>query len=57
MKKEIPRAWSFVIVAAVYVLAAGAGVGIYVLLPLPVWAALLIADVGATAVTFLFSLI
>lgn len=57
MKKEIPRAWSFVIVAAVYVLAAGAGVGIYALLPLPVWAALLIADVGATAVTFLFSLI
>ncbi len=57
MKKEIPRSWSYVILAAVYLLAGGAGVGLYVLLPLPMWAALLLADVGATVVTFAFSLI
>ncbi len=51
------RAVSFAVLAAVYVLAGGAGVAIYLFLPLPVWLALLIADVAATLITFVFSLI
>ena len=51
------RAASFLIVAIVYILAAAAGVGIYLVLPLEPWAALLIADIGATVVTFFFSVV
>ena len=51
------RAASFVIVAIVYILATAAGVGIYLALPLDPWAALLIADIGATVVTFFFSVV
>ena len=47
--------------AIVYVLAALEGVGVYYVFthiwPVPFWAALLIADVAATVLTFLFSLI
>ncbi len=51
------RAASFAVLAAVYALAGGAGFTIYWFLPLPVWAALLIADVAATLIVFAFSLI
>ena len=53
------RALSFIIIAIVYILAAGAGIGIYIALNthLPFWLNLLIADVAATVVTFAFSLI
>ncbi len=49
------RAASFAVVAAVYLLAAAVGAGIFLALPLPVWSALLIADMGATVFVFLFS--
>lgn len=52
------RALSFVIVALVYVVAAACGVVSYVYIPLPLfWLKLLVADVIATVVTFVFSLI
>ena len=49
------RTRSFEIIAAVYVLAAAAGVVLYKLLPYAYWMNLLLADIGATAVVFLFS--
>ena len=51
------RTWSFVIVTAVYVLAAVAGILLYRALPFSWWMNLLIADVAATVLTFVFSLI
>ncbi len=57
MKILESRAWSYVILLAVYLLAGAAGVLCYLALPLPFWLALLIADVVSTVVTFLFSLI
>ena len=57
MKLKESRALSFVAVAVVYVIAALAGVAIYRALSLPFWLALLVADIGATVVTFIFSLI
>lgn len=48
---------SFLIVAAVYILATAAGIITYNALALEWWLALLIADAVATAVTFIFSLI
>ena len=51
------RAWSFAIIGIVYLIAAAIGIGVYILLPLPSWASLLIADVVATIVTFVFSII
>ena len=52
------RKWSFWAVSAVYVLATAVGVGVYLLLnSLPWWLSLLIADVAATVVTFVFSVI
>jgi steroid 5-alpha reductase family enzyme len=57
MKIKESRALSFTAVAIVYIIAALAGVAIYRALSLPFWLALLIADVGATVVTFIFSLI
>ena len=51
------RSASFLVVGLVYVLATVVGVLIYNVLEQPWWIALLIADVIATVVTFLFSLI
>lgn len=51
------RAVSFAVIAAVYILVAAVGVITYRSLELSWWLALLIADVVATAVTFLFSVI
>lgn len=51
------RAAGYAIIAAVYALAATAGILIYRALPLDFWLALLIADVAATAVVFVFSVI
>lgn len=51
------RTLSFVIVAAVYLLAAVAGILIYRWLPWAWWLNLLVADAAATVLTFIFSLI
>ena len=51
------RAASFVAVTAVYLIAATVGIVTYRLTDAPWWCALLIADVFATVVTFIFSLI
>lgn len=56
-KLKESRAASFVSVAIVYVIACVAGIMTYNLSELPWWLSLLIADVVATAVTFIFSLI
>lgn len=58
MKIKDNRVLSFIIVAVVYAVATLCGVLIYLALPISsVWLKLLIADVAATAVTFIFSLI
>ena len=59
MKTGFSRRSSFIIVGAVYILAAAVGVGVYLLLPelWGFWLRLLIADVAATVTTFIFSLI
>lgn len=51
------RAISFVIVTLVYLIATAVGVVSYVYLPFAPWLSLLLADIIATAVTFIFSLI
>ena len=51
------RTASFLIVAAVYIIAAVVGIIVYRALDLEMWLALLIADVIATVVTFIFSVI
>jgi len=51
------RAASFIIVALVYVIATAVGIVTYNVLDLSWWLSLLIADVVATAVTFIFSVI
>ena len=51
------RALSFLAILTVYVIAAVLGIVIYQALDLPWWIALLIADVAATIITFIFSLI
>lgn len=51
------RAASFLAVSAVYILATGVGIFVYRALSLDWWLALLVADVAATVVTFLFSLL
>lgn len=51
------RMMSFIVIALVYLLAAVVGVGVYQALNLSWWLALLIADVVATVITFIFSLI
>ncbi len=51
------RALSFIAVAIVYVIATVVGVEIYSMIELDWWIALLLADVAATVVTFIFSLI
>lgn len=49
------RTASFVIVTLVYVLATVAGIVIYRALPFDWWLNLLIADIAATVLTFVFS--
>ena len=51
------RPASFVAVALVYILAAAVGVCVYSKLTFDWWLSLLIADVAATVVTFIFSLV
>ncbi|MBQ4561304.1 MAG: DUF1295 domain-containing protein [Clostridia bacterium] len=51
------RTASFVAVALVYILAAAVGVCVYSKLTFDWWLSLLIADVAATVVTFIFSLV
>lgn len=55
MKKS--RFWSFVLVTAVYILAIASGVAAYIWLPYSMPVNLFLADVIATAVTFIFSVI
>ena len=58
MKKlKSSRAASFAAIAAVYLIAAAVGVIVYKKLTLDWWLSLLIADVAATVVTFIFSVI
>lgn len=57
MSPKENRAFSFLIIAMVYLLAAAAGIGVFAVLPLDTWLSLLIADVAATFVVFLFSVI
>lgn len=54
---EIKRSASYWILSAVYLLAAAAGIACYAILPFPMWLRLLLADVLATVITFLFSLL
>ena len=51
------RAASFVAVALVYIIATVVGIAVYRMLDLSWWLSLLIADVAATVVTFIFSVI
>ncbi len=51
------RAASFVAVTLVYIIATVVGIAVYRMLDLPWWLSLLIADVAATVVTFIFSVI
>lgn len=58
MKKlKESRAASFVAIFIIYVAATAAGVAVYRFVPLDFWARLLLADVGATVFTFVFSLV
>ena len=51
------RAFSFIIVLLVYLLATASGVLSYLYLPFDFWLNLLLADIVATTVTFLFSVV
>lgn len=51
------RAASFIVVTLVYIIATAVGIALYRVLDLPWWLSLLIADVAATVVTFIFSVI
>lgn len=51
------RSLSFIIILFVYILASGLGVVCYNLLPFDFWLSLLISDVLATIIVFIFSLI
>ena len=51
------RTLSFIILTLVYVVASAVGVAVYACLPFDFWLNLLIADIVATVVTFVFSLI
>ncbi len=51
------RVASFVVVTLVYIIAAAVGIAVYRMLDFPWWLSLLIADVAATVVTFIFSVI
>jgi steroid 5-alpha reductase family enzyme len=56
-EKKHGRALGYGVILSVYILATVIGIGIYRRLDLPWWQSLLIADVAATAVTFVFSVI
>ena len=49
------RAFAFFIVTLAYIVAIAAGVAVYVLLPFAFWLNLLLADIAATIVVFIFS--
>lgn len=49
--------WSFVIVTVVYAIATACGIVSYIYLPFDFWLNLLLADIIATVITFIFSLI
>ncbi len=51
------RAASFAAVALVYIIAAAVGIAVYLMLDMPWWLSLLVADAVATVVTFIFSVI
>lgn len=51
------RILSFVIISVVYILAAAIGIAVYVSLAYDWWLNLLIADIVATVITFIFSLV
>lgn len=51
------RAASFIVVALIYIFAAGIGIAVYQMLAFDWWLNLLIADIIATIITFAFSLI
>lgn len=51
------RSTSFIIVTAIYILAAAVGFGVYFAISCAVWLKLLVADCVATIVTFIFSLV
>lgn len=51
------RSVSFVIITLIYILAAWGGIALYRALPYSMWLRLLIADVFATVITFVFSVL
>lgn len=51
------RAVSYIIVSIVYILATLAGWAVYAFLPFSFWINLLLADIAATVVTFIFSVV
>lgn len=57
MKLKESRGLSFILIVIVYLLALAAGIGVYVACPFALWAKLLLADIAATVVTFIFSLL
>ncbi len=57
MAKNIKRSWSYLIIALVYAVATAVGLLVFNALTLDFWLSLLIADIAATAVTFIFSVI
>ncbi|MBR2970968.1 MAG: DUF1295 domain-containing protein [Clostridia bacterium] len=57
MKLLNSRAFSFLLIALIYIVAGAAGIISYVYLPFEPWLSLLVADIIATVVTFIFSVI
>ncbi len=57
MKLKSSRAASFAVITVVYILASVVGIAVYKALPYQMWLNLLIADVAATAATFVFSVL
>ncbi len=56
-KLKESRALSFAVIAIIYIIATVAGVATYRMLDLSWWLSLLVADIAATVVTFVFSVI
>lgn len=48
---------SILLIASIYIMAAALGLGVYMLMPFPFWARLLIADIACTVFVFIFSMI
>ena len=57
LKIKSSRSFSFIVIALVYAIATVSGILIYRSLSCELWLNFLIADVSATAIVFLFSLI